>query len=157
MAKIETIPATIAHVKEMAPIVRQADRDEMFASTGKTAEAALLESLELSSMAKTMLADGEIIGMGGVAPMSILGGISIAWFISTENLEKYKLSFIRDSRKNMKNLYGLKEHCDILVNYVDARYTTSVIWLKWLGFTIHSPVAFGFQGLPFHQISMEVD
>ena len=157
MAKIETIIATVAHVKEMASIVREADKMEIFAASGDTPEEALIDSLERSIMAKTMLADGEIIGMFGLVPVSILGGITVAWFISTENLERYKISFARSCRKNRKKLYGLKEHCDILVNYVDARYKTSLIWLQWLGFTIHKAEPFGVEGLLFHQISMEVN
>ena len=153
---METIKATIAHVKKMAPIVREADRMEILAATNETPEQALLDSLERSSMAKTMLADGEIIGMFGLVPASILSGVNVAWFISTENLEKYKMSFARSCRKNRKNLYGLKEHCDILVNYVDARYKTSLIWLEWLGFTIHESESFGAHSLPFHRITMEV-
>lgn len=154
---METIRATVAHVKEMAPIVREADKAEILAATGETPEEALLDSLERSSMAKTMLADGEIIGMFGLVPVSILSGVNVAWFISTKNLEKYKMSFARDCRKNRKKLYGLKEHCEILVNYVDARYKTSLIWLQWLGFTIYKAEPFGAEGLLFHQISMEVN
>lgn len=154
---METIKATIAHVKEMAPIVREADRIEIFAATGETPKEALLGSLERSSMAKTMLADGEIIGMFGLVPVSILSSVTIAWFISTDNLEKYKIAFARDCRKNRKNLYGLKTHYDILINYVDARYKTSLMWLQWLGFTIHKSEPFGVEGLPFHRISMEVN
>jgi len=41
-----------------------------------------------------------------------------------------------------------------LENWVDARNTKAINWLRWLGFTVHDPVPFGVAGLPFHRFDM---
>jgi hypothetical protein len=41
-----------------------------------------------------------------------------------------------------------------LVNFVHAENTTSVRWLRRLGFTVHEAQAFGALGEPFHPFEM---
>jgi hypothetical protein len=41
-----------------------------------------------------------------------------------------------------------------LVNFVHAKNTTSVRWLRRLGFTLHEAVPYGALGEPFHPFEL---
>ena len=41
-----------------------------------------------------------------------------------------------------------------MFNYVDARHTDAIRWLKWLGFTLHPATPYGPFDLPFHKFTM---
>ena len=42
----------------------------------------------------------------------------------------------------------------VLTNYADARNTTAIRWLRWLGFNILPAIPFGLDGLPFHPFEL---
>lgn len=151
---MEVIDTTIQHIKMLSILMRKADKEELWATDMLMPEEALYESFEKSSIAKTMFIDDKIIGIFGVVPLQ--EGFGIAWFLSSTNLYKYGKTFAKVCKENRASLWGIKKGYKVLVNMVDARYKTSLNWLKWLGFNIHEAEPFGPFGLPFHKISMEV-
>jgi len=42
-------------------------------------------------------------------------------------------------------------------NYVDVRNTVAIHWLKWMGFKMEEPQAWGVQGLDFHKFTMRAE
>lgn len=124
--------------------LREPDRQEVLA-LGVEPQEALQLSLQNSTMAFTAFNNGNPLAMFGVAPVTILGDRAIVWLLTTNEVNKCKKTFAKYSR--LFRDYFL-QHYPILENYVDARYKTSINWLKWcgaeFGHTLMTP-----SGIPF--------
>lgn len=152
MADIMIIPAEPAHAVAMAPHLRPADVDEVYASRGLAPEPAMLSSLGRSTQAWTALIDGGPVCMWGVGPLSLVLGKGCPWLLGTCEVDRHAKTFLRQSRVFLREIQATYPE---LENFVDARHGTSLRWLKWLGFTIDQPQAMGFLKLPFHRFHME--
>lgn len=141
------------HIKTMAPIVREADRQEVWASSQKEPEEALVESFNLATNAWTMKHGDDIVCIFGITPISLLDDQMIVWLLSSVHVEKYSMPFLRACRSFLKVLMAKYNSME---NFVDARYKESVRWLKWLGFDVSEPEPFGKLNMPFHRVKMEV-
>ncbi len=146
------LPASEAHAVAMAPHLRLADAAEVYATSGRTAEAALLAALRRSTQAWTCLVDGEPGCMWGVGPLSLVAGRGCPWLLGTVAIEQHPMTFLRQSRAYLRQMLHTYSR---LENHVDARNTVSIRWLRWLGFTIEPPAPYGFLQLPFHRFHME--
>lgn len=134
---IQIVAARPSHIRTIARRMRQADRDEVFAASGRSPGAALAYSLRKSSVAWTAIVDGRPEVMFGVGDINILGGVGAPWLLGTEAVETHSRDFLRMSRDFKDQL--LKRY-SILRNFVDDRNTVSIRWLRWLGFTLLEPV-----------------
>ena len=151
MAIVSIIPATIEHAKKMAPLTRDADREELWAASYQRPLDAMQMGLDFSDDAFVGCIDGEPIVMWGVALESLVGKIGIPWMIATKQLDDVAIIFLRRCRGpvlEMLSNYGK------LINYVDARNKRAVRWLKFLGFEIEDPKPYGVLGMPFHRFTM---
>jgi hypothetical protein len=92
--------------------------------------------------------DGELVGLFGFLPAL---GYAIPWLLATPLLDKYPLTLCHQARIHVSA--ALAKH-KRLVNFVDARNTRSIRWLRSLGFEIHPAVAFGALRMPFHKFTM---
>lgn len=144
-------PATLELIEAMEPHARQADVDELQAASGKTPGEAMREGLKISLETWAGLVNGEPICIFGLAPASILGGSAIPWMISAEGVDRFAVGFIRRCRPVVA---GWSQSFPSLWNYVDARNTRAIRWLRWLGFQIHPAQPHGLLGLPFHRFDM---
>ena len=140
MTKYEIVPATYQHAFELSTAMREEDRSEVLSLGGMTPWEALESSLDASVEAWAGLADGRVLCIFGVAPLSILGNGLIPWMLSSTELPKHARQFARVS-KGVVAIW--KEKYPRLENLVDARYSTAVRWLKWLGFNVHPAEAIG--------------
>lgn len=148
---VTVVPASMFHVKHMAPRVRQADRDEMYAASLSTPEEALERGLERSTKAWAALFDGEVACIFGVAPGTSLSGVGYPWMLGTDLVDKHQVTFLRGCAKYVDDMAA---DFDSLVNYVDARNTKAIRWLKWLGFRIEEAKPAGILRMPFHRFEM---
>lgn len=144
------IPATREHIESMAARARKADVDELLAAAGKTPAQAMEDGLRISLEAWVGTADGEPFCMFGLASPALLAGSGVPWMVGTVDLDRHAKVFLRHCRPVVAHW---AESFD-LWNYVDARNTRAVRWLRWLGFTIHPSEPHGLQGLPFHRFDM---
>lgn len=145
-ATLTIIPARFEHIAPIAIHMRQADRDEVSASSGKSTFEALDFSLGKSAIARTVLIDGRPAGMFGCGDLNILARVGAPWLLGTDDLELAPVAFLRasvDWRGQLLQRY------DVLRNLVDDRNIASIRWLKWLGFKFSEPVPVGKAGLPF--------
>lgn len=149
MARIEVVPATLAHVAEMARVgLREADRIEVLRSHGHTPEKALEGALRRSRYALTALVDDTPVAMFGIAPFGLMSTSGVIWLLATDESEKHWLRFGKISRDAVE---FFRTQFPIIENFVDAENETSINWLRWLGFTLaQEPAPFGVAQTPFY-------
>lgn len=144
-------PATMAHVAQMLPHVRQADRDEVLASAGQSVEALLGTCVERSEMAWAGLVDDRVACIFGVVGASVLSETGYPWMLGTDLIDDHAKAFLRRNKAMVGVMLARYPH---LTNYVDARNAKAIGWLRWLGFTIRPAVPYGAAQLPFHPFDM---
>ena len=125
-------PTTVEDVDYIAPKLRQADRNECLAATGKAPLSVLYTSLMIGDMTLTMRSpDGERVGLCGVAS-SPIDDAGVVWMCATDDIYQHQTTFLRNSKKALQEL---SEDYLVLFNCVDARNTVHIKWLRWMGFT----------------------
>lgn len=147
----EVVPACLAHLEALAPIMRQADRDEIWAAAALTPYEGLLVSFQSSLEAWCWLIDDVPACVFGVSAESILSGVGTPWLLSSHLLPRQQMAFLRRYRPFLAEMLAL---FPLLRNWVDARYVQSVAWLRWMGFTILPPAPYGPFHLPFHAFEL---
>ena len=144
------IRAEMHHIPAIVRNIREADREELLASSNRTPNEVLIQGLMISEMAWTGMVDGEPVCIFGVAPCET-AGVGRPWMIGTKLLEKYQMVFLRRCKPRVVIMQCLFE---VLENWVDARNTRAIQWLKWLGFSFSEPVPAGPFSLPFCRFDM---
>lgn len=147
MTTYEVIPTTVEHVIELAETMRQEDRDEVWASAHFTAWDGLVSSIRYTDEPLTALADGVVLCIFGVGKRTLISRIGYPWMLSSNAVPQHLRTWARGSKVAFNYL---TRNVDYMENYVDARYTSAVRWLKWLGFTVYPPEPFGKDQLDFH-------
>ncbi len=144
--------ATLHTCDELAPFLRKADREELWASSLVDPRTALRRSLAVSPEALEARWCGQAVCMWGVGTSSVLGERGSPWLLATDQLTRdLAIPFLRISRRW---ILDVSQRWGYLCNYADARNTQSIAWLEWLGFRIHPPEPHGPLGLPFHFFDM---
>lgn len=146
MVEILIIPARAAHIRSIARRMRQADRDEIAAASGRSPGRALAFSLRKSSLAYTAMVDGVPEVMFGVGDINVLTRTGAPWLLGTDAVTTHYVAFLRGSvnwREQLLRRYR------VLMNAVDDRNTASKRWLRWLGFTLGEPRPLGVERKPF--------
>ena len=129
------LPTTVEDVDYIAPKLRQADKNECLAATGKAPLSVLYTSLMIGDITLTLRSpNGERVGLCGVVP-SPLENSGVVWMCATDDIYQHQMAFLRRSKAALDYL---AEDYLLLHNYVDARNTLHIKWLKWMGFTFIS-------------------
>jgi hypothetical protein len=151
------VPATPAHVEAMIPNARQADIDEVRASSGLEFGAALRKSFVWSTSCWAGLVDEgdgpQVACIFGVAPINLLARKGSPWMLGTPLIERHALPFLRRNRWGISTMLAMYNH---LENYVDVRNTAAIAWLRWLGFRFDDPAPHGVEGRAFMRFEMRV-
>lgn len=149
--KFEVVPATLLHAQYIAPRMREADVQEIWAVGHRQPYDALVRSMHLSADPATGMVNGHPICMFGVGVPNLLSTIGTPWLLGTPEIEKYAKKFLR---LNKSYIDLIKVDFDLLYNWVDQRNTASIRWLKWLGFTLSPPAPYGIEQKMFHYFEM---
>ncbi|MCW5737791.1 MAG: hypothetical protein KIS73_26965 [Enhydrobacter sp.] len=147
---VEIRPATFRDALTL--VLRRADREEVEALSGRDPRGVLVESVEKSSSAYAGLADGELVCLFGVVPLSLVGVTGVPWLLGSDAVCAYSRPFLR---RNKTYVHEMLREFPVLRNVVDARNAVSIRWLQWLGFTLGTPQPMGASGRPFIPFSME--
>lgn len=141
----------ISEILYIAEHLREADKQEIIAALGKHPREALLEGC-LTAKICLMFIDpnGTPTGLFGIMEDPFRSG-AVAWMVSTPGIERYSVAFLRRCRGWV---HTLAQEFGVLWNYVDARNTVHLRWLRWMGFTLEGPVPYGVQGLPFYKLTL---
>lgn len=138
--------------RELAPIVRDVDRQEIWATSRRDPDIALMRCVMISDKAWTVRMNGDMVCLFGVAPISLITGVGSPWMIATDDLEKYSFAFLGRCRQYVAEML---ECYPTLINHVDARNEPSRLWLKWLGFKMQDyPEPYGVLKKPFYKFEM---
>jgi len=128
--------------------LRQADLDECLASHGVNGDQAILLSYNNSTVTYVAEIDGVVICMFGVVKYADGG---YPWLLGTDLMSTIPVTFLKQSRKY---IYGFLKEFKHLENYVDARNSLSIQWLKWLGFHMEDPKPYGMNQELFHRFTL---
>lgn len=130
MVDIQFVQVEEWHVAHIAEHMRAEDVAEVMAMGGYTPREALDHSLSQHGSTWTAMFDGEPAAIFGVIPVSILGGIAIAWLLGTDVLVKHWRAFAKRSRAVVAELHT---RYPVLANAAHVNSNLSLRWLRWLG------------------------
>lgn len=145
------VPGTQEHVAQVAERMRQEDIDEVWAASHQTPFEGLARSVLVSRDTSAGLVNGRAVCMFGVASLMLLSDAGYPWLLGTTELPRHARKFLRES---VGALAKMKRDYAVLSNFVDARNTLSIRWLRWLGFEIKEPIPFGPDRMLFHPFEM---
>lgn len=134
--KIEIVPSTVQHVRELSENIRIKDRREAEA-LGLKPNRALFYSYKHALVRHTLLIDDRVAAMWGLCGTP-LGTVGQPYFVTGVDVEK--LSPIRFARLYIRELNSLKNIFPVLENYVHSDYKGAVRMLRLAGFTLSEPV-----------------
>ena len=150
---VEIKECTMEHIDHVKDNLRRSDREELYATSGKEPEKAVIESFFMSRKTWSMLLNGVPAVVLGVADFPEVSGVGVPWMVATDDIQKsaVKMAVLRCSKKFVEDLLSMYPH---LINFVDSRNKVSIQWLKWCGFTVHKAQPYGAFNLPFHRFDM---
>lgn len=130
-------PATLADARYVGARLRMEDAAEVLLF-GMRAEDAVVQSLRGSLLCECLTVEGEPAAIVGIALEGLVGGVGCPWMLTTPAVERYPRAFARLTRSFVTRSLLMTER---LENVIDARYTRSIRWLQWLGFTVEPELA----------------
>ena len=143
--KVKIVDSCWSDVTIVSDYLRKADRDEIAASHGVTPLQALEQGFAKSEYCRTVVYKGQPIAMFGIVPDPD-GTTSAIWFLGTDTVDQLHYCFGRMSKKLVAEFLDIYPY---LHNYVDARNTKTIGWLKWCGAELEEPAPYGVQNLMF--------
>lgn len=147
---VSVLPVTEDDVAEL--VVRDADRREFLAASGEDPEQVIERGLRDSLEVMAGRVDGELVCIFGIASRGILATVWVPWLVATDSMYRHRREFVGHCRPVLD---AMLDRYPKLENFVDARNTAAIRWLRWLGFTIHDAEAYGVSRLPFHRFTLE--
>jgi hypothetical protein len=145
-------PATAGDARTLYKNLREADRQECEAYGPHDIAGMIERSVRRSDPCWAALADGQLGCIIGAAPLSLLGGLGSPWMLGTPVLDRHSRILMRAAPRYISVMLQAYPH---LVNFVHAKNSTSVHWLRRLGFTLHAAEPYGPLGEPFHKFEMK--
>lgn len=148
--KITARRSKLEDAVELSKNLREEDIAELAANTGKAPLTALSQGYVLSTPCYSIVDDTDkVLGMFGAVPVHKSPGVGLVWMLASPGLLKHRRQFLRESKEWIAKLH---QKFPILWNYVDARNTTHIRWLKWIGvnFVAEHP-EFGVEKRPFKE------
>nr|WP_145994468.1 hypothetical protein [Mesorhizobium loti] len=140
----------MADAVSLAPRLREADRAECWAALGMKPEVVLPMLIQQGNYAWAAEdADGTVEGLFGVDPQDKAFGI--VWMVTSPAIFKHRKELVKLAPKWLTRLHKVRP---LIGNYIDARNTIHVRWLKRLGFSfLKTDHDYGFERRPFHQFA----
>lgn len=144
--KLKLIKSKLSEVWQLAPRLREDDRREVEAA-GSTPLASLKNGIRKSTECWSVYTlDNLLIGMCGYT--LVPENIAIVWFLGSDEIEKYPLSFVKEGKKFINNLLS-KGY--VVTNYVYSKNPTHIKFINSLGCTIDFEKPFVRNGETFYR------
>lgn len=131
----------------LAPNLREADKDEILGLTGLPPEAvlSLRDEQEEAYVGGVIESPKPELALGFVP---ITEGAATVWMVSTDVMFDHPQRFAAVTKAAMHEAF---KKYPLLTNFIDARNTRHIEWLKWLGFKLIRQVPLGPHNLPFYE------
>jgi len=127
--------------------LRQEDINECKAHSNLEPKTALLNGVKYSHLPLTIFNKDKPVFISGVVPQA--NNVGMIWLLSSPELEKMSITFLRNCKKVLECFHTT---FPVVFNYVDARNTLHINWLKWMGFTfINVYEKFGYEKIKFYE------
>jgi hypothetical protein len=136
----------------IAKDLRQADKDEVYASHHKDPLNALMDGYKQSTLCYTVTFKGEPIAMYGCVPHNFLGDTASIWLLATNSLCNCRRKLLKYDRLFVKHMLN---HYPKLSNFIDIRNHFSKRWLSWLGAKFEEAIPYGIEGKLFYPFSFD--
>lgn len=130
----------------IAPELRDADKRELELASGVGIERALFRSIQMSDWSAVFVSGGRTASVVGLVRGALTLNSARIWMVATDRIYEIPKIFMGMSRlvlREAEQSYGR------LFNYVWDEHEDAKNWLRWLGFTLEEPQAFGASGAPF--------
>ncbi len=138
---------TLDPFNEMRPL----EVMEVWASDHWNPTEAVFMSWARSLKSYTIFHKKKLVGMFGVIPDALVGERARVWLLTTHEIERMGIRFLKLSREYIGRL---RDGYPVLYNWVDARNEQCLKWLRWCGAEVYPPETFGKDGLPFHYFTL---
>lgn len=148
--KVEITPVVAADLTELMDNIRKQDLDEIRA-TGVPLASGLSYTVVTADEALAGRVNGELVSLFGVGQLSVLNDTGVPWLLGTNAVQRYGRVVAVESRRYVR-LWQTRY--PIMRNYVDARNSVALRWLRWLGFGILPAVPYGPYKMPFHPFEL---
>jgi hypothetical protein len=146
----EFVQANDTHALMLLQDLRDADKKEVEASHGMSAQQACLAAARTPE-AKAIFLNGEFCGLFGI--LDVGDGVGSPWFLGTNAVLRNRKEFLKASRPIFELLSAPFSY---LTNYVHVENKQSQRWIKFLGFTLYEPEPFGASGELFRPFDMRL-
>lgn len=134
-AKVEFTPVTTEIIDRLFDQMREGDFNELVGHKYYDDPRRDFKSkIGNCEWASASYIDGELSGAFGVSPLSAAMGKHCVWVLTTNVVDKYPVTFYKESVRIAKWMRG---NYHSLENWVDLRYTEAINWLDRLGATFH--------------------
>lgn len=148
---VEVLPTKPGDAEILAARMRAPDLAEIHAASGQPPLKVIQAAIAATDQPMTAFFDGELACIFGVAPLNFLAGQGAPWMLGSNQIDRHPGVFIKRCGDYIAEMASSYQH---LLNYVDARNTRSIRWLKRMGFNFHDAVPYGVAQLPFHLFEM---
>ena len=137
--------SSLKDAKELSKNLREADIKEIKANANSNPYHALYTGVKFSHLPLTVMNDDRVVMIMGVIPQG--KNLGMIWLLSSPEIKNISIAFLRNC-KGVLDLYH--KSFPVLYNYIDARNTVHLNWLKWLGFNfIKEHEKFGYEKRKF--------
>ena len=133
MIPYSIVPAKFHHIPDLVGALRFDDWDEI-TCFGVRPFVAVRQSFKSSHVRRTVLVEGEVAAMWGLA--GVMLGTGYPWLLTGKAIERIPVSFVREARAEVREML---EHCNRLEGVVIDRYSRAKRFLTVLGFTLGEP------------------
>lgn len=129
--------------------LREQDEREVLKAGHPSVLRALMDSATASEgLLFTIWVDGKPAGVFGAAPHPVDERVGIPWMLGTDRLLRARRELVRETERWVDYL---NFYYPILVNLIDVENTTSLAWLKRVGFDLHETI--DVNGHPFRRFT----
>lgn len=147
--EIILVQTTGAHLRSIALRFRPEERMECLALCNESPLDALTRSWVYSKEVYTIMLGDLPLGVVGITDGPDADGWWNPWLLGTTDILKHKIKFLRACRAYLPQFLLVYQK---LRTYIDARYTQSLEWARWLGCKVCAPAPFGENGALFCEV-----
>lgn len=136
--RVVIVPAAPNHCALLAANLRKDDADEIRAF-GESRIRGVSRAFRSGIMCRTAFVDGEIAAMWGLGG-NLLSNVGHPWLLTTPAAARSPFLYVRVGKAQLADMLALRP---VLYDYVAAKYTRAISFLRLLGFTVGEPEPLG--------------